>query len=246
MNRSLSNIDYQSPMYLQLREIIRTKIEDGEYPPGTAIPTEHELAKTYGINRLTVRNGIAALVNEGLLKRIQGKGVYVLGEKREQDLETLEGFSQMVRKKSAKPSFQILMKSLRNAGHKYGKIFTIDPSDQIFYIKRVNYIDNEPYSLEEIYIPHYIVPELEDIDLKVFSIYDIYDFYNIEISHSHQTLDLTRLDQSDARFLDIDSSIPLLLFTNISYNESEAVIEYSRSCTRPDKANYKVHFHKER
>jgi GntR family transcriptional regulator len=238
----LSNIDYQSPMYLQLREIIRTKIEDGEFPPGTAIPTEHELAKTYGINRLTVRNGIAALVSEGLLKRIQGKGVYVLGEKREQDLETLEGFSQMVRKKNAEPSFQILAKSLRNAGHMYGKIFKIDPSDKVFYIKRVNHIDNEPYSLEEIFIPHYVVPELEDIDLTVFSVYEIYDFYNIEISYSHQTLDLTQLDQADARFLNVDSSTPLLLFTNTSYNESEAVIEYSRSCTRPDKANYKVHF----
>ncbi|MGX6445833.1 GntR family transcriptional regulator [Neobacillus sp. K501] len=242
----MSNIDYQSPMYLQLREIIRTKIEDGEFPPGTAIPTEHELAKTYGINRLTVRNGIAALVNEGLLKRIQGKGVYVLGEKREQDLETLEGFSQMVKKKNANPSFHILAKSLRSAGHKYGKIFNIDPEDQIFYIKRVNYIDNEPYSLEEIYIPQYVVPELEDIDLKVFSIYEVYDFYNIEISYSQQSLDLTQLDQSDARFLDIDSNTPLLLFTNISFNKAEAVIEYSRSCTRPDKAKYKVHFRNEK
>lgn len=242
----MSNIDYQSPMYLQLREIIRTKIEDGEFPPGTAIPTEQELSNAYGINRLTVRNGISALVNEGLLKRIQGKGVYVLGEKREQDLETLEGFSQMVKKKNAKPSSHILVKSFREAGHKYGKIFNINPSDQIFYIKRVNSIDNEPYSLEEIFIPQFVVPELENIDLTVFSIYEIYDFYNIEISYSQQTLDLTRLDQSDARFLNVTSSNPLLLFTNTSYNKAEAAIEYSKSYTRPDKANYKVHFRNEK
>jgi GntR family transcriptional regulator len=238
----MSTIDYQSPMYLQLREIIRTKIEDGEFLPGTAIPTEHELAKMYGINRLTVRNGISSLVNEGLLKRIQGKGVYVLGEKREQDLETLEGFSQMVRKKNAEPSFQILAKTVRNAGHKYGKIFNIDPAEPIFYIKRVDYIDKEPYSLEEIYIPHQVVPQLEDVDLTIFSIYDIYHFYNIEITYSEQTLDLTLLDQSDARFLESDSSTPLLLFTNTSYNEANTVIEYARSYTRPDKANYKVNF----
>ncbi|MFK9093816.1 GntR family transcriptional regulator [Bacillus salipaludis] len=225
-----------------MREIIRTKIEDGDFLPGTAIPTEHELAETYGINRLTVRSGITALVNEGLLKRIQGKGVYVLGEKNEQDLETLEGFSQMVRKKNAEPSFHILTKSSRNAEHKFSKIFGIDPDDKIFYIKRVDYIDKEPYSLEEIYIPHYVVPELEEIDLTVFSIFEIYDFYHIKMSYSQQTLDLSQLDQSDARFLDIDASTPLLLFTNKSYNESEKVIEYSRSYTRPDKANYKVHF----
>ena len=44
-------IDYQSPIYLQLREVVRAKIEDGEYPPGTAIPSENVLAETYGINR---------------------------------------------------------------------------------------------------------------------------------------------------------------------------------------------------
>ena len=86
-------IDYQSPIYLQLREVVRAKIEDGEYPPGTAIPSENVLAETYGINRLTVRNAIDALVKEGLLKRVQGKGVYVM-VKFERDLEVLGGFSQ--------------------------------------------------------------------------------------------------------------------------------------------------------
>ena len=43
-------IDYRSSIYLQLREVVRTKIEDGDYPPGTAIPSENELAKTYGVN----------------------------------------------------------------------------------------------------------------------------------------------------------------------------------------------------
>ena len=72
---------------LQLREIIRAQIEEGIYPPGTAIPPENELAAQYDVNRLTVRTAIGALVYEGLLKRVQGKGVYVLGEKLNRDLD---------------------------------------------------------------------------------------------------------------------------------------------------------------
>ncbi len=56
-------INYQSPIYLQLREVIRNKIEDGEYLPGMSIPSENDLADTYGINRMTVRNAIAVLVS---------------------------------------------------------------------------------------------------------------------------------------------------------------------------------------
>ena len=64
----MSTIDYRSPIYLQLREVVRTKIEEGEYPPGMAIPSENELSEMYGVNRLTVRNAVEALVGEGLLK----------------------------------------------------------------------------------------------------------------------------------------------------------------------------------
>lgn len=124
--------NYKAPIYLQLREVIRTKIEDGEYPPAMAIPSENELADTYGINRLTVRNAIHALVGEGLLKRVQGKGVYVVGKKMERDLETLGGFTQTIREKNALPSTKILVKARRHAGTKslrYGiRSFPIIPA----------------------------------------------------------------------------------------------------------------------
>ena len=80
-------LDYRMPIYLQLREIVRGKIEDGEYTPGTAIPSENKLAETFGINRITVRNAVDALVNEGILQRVQGKGVVVVGNKDEEALE---------------------------------------------------------------------------------------------------------------------------------------------------------------
>ena len=89
-------IDYNSPMYLQLRELIRSKIEEEEYAPGTAIPSETILASTYGVNRLTVRNAVDELVREGLLKRVQGKGVYVTTVY-ERDLEVLGGFTQTMK-----------------------------------------------------------------------------------------------------------------------------------------------------
>ena len=71
--REDGKLSYRTPIYLQLREIIRNRIEEGEYLPGTAIPSENKLAETYGINRLTVRNAVDTLVNEGILRRVQGK-----------------------------------------------------------------------------------------------------------------------------------------------------------------------------
>ncbi|WP_160679217.1 GntR family transcriptional regulator [Clostridium sp. C8-1-8] len=242
---SKEEINYQSPIYLQLREVIRNKIEDGEYLPGMAIPSENDLADIYGINRMTVRNGIDTLVNEGILKRVQGKGVYVVGSKVERDLETLGGFTQTMREKNTQPCTKVLTKVLRKAGDKYGSIFGIDKEDEIYYIKRICSADGDPVSLEEIYIPKYVVPKLEGIDLGVFSIYEVYEFYGIKISKAFQTLDLTQLEQRDARMLGIDSRLSVMLFECVSYDENEKVIELSRNYTRGDKCNFNVHFHKE-
>jgi GntR family transcriptional regulator len=235
-------VDFHSPIYLQLREVVRGKIEDGEYPPGTAIPSENELAETYGINRLTVRSAIDALVSEGLLRRVQGKGVYVLGSKMERDLETLGGFTQTMLNKHAKPSTKILVKARRRAGSKYACIFSVPPDSELYYIKRLCYADGEPMSLEEILIPCDVVPKLEGIDLSVFSLYEVYDFYGVRLSRAWQTLDLAELEPNDARMLNVDRGRAVLLFSCTSCDEQGRVIEFSRSYTRGDKCNFTVHF----
>jgi GntR family transcriptional regulator len=230
------------PVYLKLREVIRDKIENCEYLPGTAIPSENEFARTYNLNRITVRNALSALVHEGLLKRVHGKGIFVLGKKIERDLETLMGFTQTMLEKNITPSRTTLIKILRRAGPKYSQLFAVKDEDQIYYIKRVCYVDNAPISLEEIFIPKQVVPNLEDIDLSVFTLYDIYDFYGIKLEYARQTLDLTTLEQSDARILEIKKNDPVMLFTCVSYDGSDRVVEIARTYTKPDKCSFAVHF----
>ncbi|RLE32344.1 hypothetical protein DRJ58_05470 [Candidatus Acetothermia bacterium] len=67
----------QRPLYKQLKEYIRTWIESNRLQPGDKIPTERELSRLLGVSRLTVRQAIAELVEEGLLYRVQGSGTYV-------------------------------------------------------------------------------------------------------------------------------------------------------------------------
>jgi len=75
----LTTIDRSSPIpiYHQLRDIIRSQIEDGTWGPGQSIPTEQELCHTYAISRAPVRQALGELVNEGLLVRRPGLGTFV-------------------------------------------------------------------------------------------------------------------------------------------------------------------------
>ncbi len=234
----------QNPFHIQLREIIRSRIEDGEYSPGSAIPSENEFAQEFNLNRMTVRNAISALEHEGLLKPVQGKGVFVVGNKISRDLEKLSGFHQTMKERNVSPMIRILNKSIREAGIKYACIFGVQAKDPIYYIRRLNLAENEPVSIEEIYIPKNILPNLENYDLNVFSLYEIYDFNNIKLHSGWQTLSIITADPHDARILNINADTSVLLFECTSHDLQGNVIEFSRSYTRGDTANYSVTFSK--
>lgn len=237
----ISSVD-RHPMYVQLREIIRSRIDDGEFIPGSAIPSESELAQTYGLHRLTVRNALTALVNEGLLKPVQGKGVYVVGKKLGRDLEKLTGFRQTMRERDVVPGTRVMLITKRPAGLKYAKILEVSPEDQVYYIRRLCLAEDEPVSIEDIYVPCAILSNLEAVDLNVFSLFDIYKFNGIQVTKAWQTLSVTKLDAKDARILQIKPETIVLVFECISRDEKGSVIEFSRSFTRSDKASFTVHY----
>ena len=92
------------------------------------------------------------------------------------------------------------MKTIRTAGLKFAKLLEIEPEEEIFYIRRLYFVDDEPYSIEDVYIPKEILPAIEFTDLDVFSLYDIMEFNGIIYQHAQQTVETTRLDPKDARW----------------------------------------------
>ena len=65
------------PRYLQIVQQLRNRIQNGEYPPNTRIPTENELSVSMGVSRPTVRQALNLLEQEGRLTRVKGSGTYV-------------------------------------------------------------------------------------------------------------------------------------------------------------------------
>lgn len=68
--------DSRIPLYVQLADTIREQIKTGEIKVGDMLPSENEMIKRYGMARLTVREALGVLVNEGLLEKRHGKGTF--------------------------------------------------------------------------------------------------------------------------------------------------------------------------
>ncbi len=233
-------IDYRMPIYLQLREIVRSKIEEGEYMPGTAIPSENKLAETFDINRLTVRNAVDALVNEGILHRVQGKGVFVVGQKYEKALEEYGGFVNNVYGGGKHVTIKELTKALRPAGNKFANYFDMEPDEPLFYVKQLSAIGDEPISLEEIYVPQKILPELEVVNSTVFSMKDIFAFYGIELYSMRQTLEVVNGMTKTRKMLNMPSGVALMRLSVDYFDKTGQVIEYSTSLVRSDRCSFNI------
>ncbi|MFR5415681.1 MAG: GntR family transcriptional regulator [Collinsella sp.] len=100
------------------------RIERGDYPTGSMIPSENELAEEFGTTRLTIRSAMDELVKSGQIRRVQGKGAFV-GHKWFDEHERKGGFRQSVLASGATPSVRILARSKRYAGPYYADLFGI-------------------------------------------------------------------------------------------------------------------------
>ncbi len=241
----MSNANFKSPLYIQLREVIRNKIEDGEYPVGTAIPSESQLAETYGLNPLSVRSALAALKYEGLLRSIQGKGVFVNGPKAERDLESLGGYRQTMDERSIDAHTRVLIKALRPAGPYYSRMLDLAEDEQVWFTRRIDYMNQEPVALEEIYIPEKLLPSYGDVDIELFSIYDIFIWNDLRPTDADQTLRVVFLEPSRAKLIDLTSDEAVMELSNLTRDARGRKIEFGRNYVRADKIEFVAHYAKE-
>ena len=65
------------PVYRQIAALVRDAIRRGDYPPGRAIPSAKRLAQQYDVAEVTARKAVLALVDEGLLEGVTGRGMFV-------------------------------------------------------------------------------------------------------------------------------------------------------------------------
>src|SRR5713101_906477 len=115
------------PRYYQLKEIIRERIHSGEWKPGELIPSERELSEQYKISRMTARQAITELVNEGLFYREQGKGTFVSRHKITQQLLRLTGFTEDIRARGQRPATSVLSAQMCPASEEIAERLCIQP-----------------------------------------------------------------------------------------------------------------------
>lgn len=96
-----------TPVYVQLAELLRERIESGDLPPGSTLPSESRLSQEYGIGRDAVRNAIALLRSEGMVSTMKGQATWVRETVPPEQVELLPGSIVSARMPSSRERHQM-------------------------------------------------------------------------------------------------------------------------------------------
>lgn len=134
------------PLYLDIRRDLHMRLAMGEYTTGAAIPSEAKLAEQYGTTKVTVRNALDGLEEEGLIVRVQGKGTFATHGLEGSVTHNPRGFRDSHRHYQRTPSVRVLEATVREAGEFYARFFGVAPDSDLFYVRRLNCIDGVPFT----------------------------------------------------------------------------------------------------
>jgi GntR family transcriptional regulator len=242
--------DNPTPLYRQLTEVLHRQIEQGLYKPGRPIPSERILCETYGISRITVRQAISEMINEGTLLRKQGKGTFVAERRVNQGLVRLVNFARTVLDLGMKPSTKVLENDVLPADIQLAKVLDIPVTSQIMKLSLLGMGDKEPLVLYESYFPIPLGQRMTREAVKrereglPFSTYDLYgESSGIFPTRANQTLEAMTANIPLASLLHVRKGSAVLMMTSVFLTSDQRPLEFRKAMYRGDR--YKFHITRE-
>jgi len=227
------NLDPNGPVskHQQLREILLDLIDAAG--PEALVPSERDLAKTYGVARMTVRQAVESLVAEGRLFKVAGKGTFVARQK--VDLQArLTSFGEEMTRRGMAPSTTVLTFGRVEATGHMARELSVEPGGGLVYLKRLRYADGIPMAVERCWLPERLVPGLVD-EPAPDSLYATLSLrYGLLPDWGEDVIEAAVADAEAADLLHLKAGSPVLHIERHSY-AGETLVSYSVSSYRADR-----------
>jgi len=222
------------PLYVQVASVMRQRIETGYWVEGDKISTLEELESEFGVARVTIRQAIELLRDEGLLDAQQGRGTFVSGKPlHNRWLNLANDFDKVVA--SIKDNVIKRVHIEENVAAPELDEHEGEPADAYTFLRSVQYNHGEPFSAVNLYLAQ----DIFDRDRKRFTngaaLPMLVEMDDVEIAHAFQTLTIGVADPETAEHLKIGLGEPtadcrLVLLDDKGVALYVADIHYRKDC----------------
>ncbi|MFD1419182.1 GntR family transcriptional regulator [Companilactobacillus keshanensis] len=217
------------PVYIQIHNRIRKEIELGKWTVGERIPSERQLAEDFSVSRMTLRQAIQTLVDEGILQRQVGSGTYVASSKVQEKMSGTTSFTEITEGQGKKPSSKTV--SYHTADPSMSEIEKLKLSDdeQVLRMERIRYADKQPICFEVTTIPIKIVDNLGKDDITSSLYKALEDKAGLKLGSASQTVSAMLASEKIATLLNVKRGSAILRLRQITTLDDGTPFEYVRS-----------------
>lgn len=230
------------PYYAQLAELFREAIVSGEWEPGRPLPSEQGIGVFFGLSRTAVRQALAELSAEGLVRKEKGRGSFVRGPRRtEFVVQELRGFFDEMSEQGKAVSTEVLELETATAPPEEAALLGVPTGSKVVQLDRLRKVDGEPICLARTLLPLPRFAGLPGQDLAASSLYDVlHSTFGVEPRTGWRTVEATAADRRTAALLGVRPGSPLLLLTSLNVDANGVPFEHFTAWYRADRTSFRI------
>ena len=222
------------PVYVQIRESLRAEITGGLLKRGQQLPSENELASKYYVSRMTIRESIEDLVDEGLLYRRHGVGTFVAYPHLQRDHTRLTSFFDKAENEGMRVQVTLLNLELALATPKVAQALDIPMGSRIIRVKTLRCVEDIPITVHDAHVPHELFHGIVNENLEAQHLWTLFEKCGYKVKRAVQRLEAREASKEIAHLLKIKEGMPVLFKERMVYADDGTPVEFTYCYNRGD------------
>jgi GntR family transcriptional regulator len=225
-----------------LRRRLLEQIQSGGLHPGQRLGGERELAVEYGVSRSSLRQALAALEAEGVVRRVPGRagGTFISSDKVDRDLSRIVGVPALLRDQGFTAGSKVMSSAVVAADAATAKALRIEPGAFVCDVVRIRLADSSPISLEHARFPAERFPGLLELSLGG-SLYELLEAeFGVRPAEAEERIEVVSATEDEGLILGVPVGAPLLSITRTTVDADGVPIEASHDLFRADRTRITV------
>lgn len=197
------------PQYRQIELALRERLP--AMRAGERLPSDAELCNEFGVSRMTARNAMQRLAEDGLVERIPGRGTFVVTPPAHRYADRLMAFSHEMARQGRTPSSRLLAREIRSAAASEATALALRPAEPVVVVWRLRLADGVPIAIETAVLVGRTAEAVMAADLEGGSLHEALARSGLVLRRGSATIAAEAATAQDARLLDVDEGDPLLV-----------------------------------
>ncbi len=228
------------PHYRQIELALRDRLAGMQ--PGERLPSDDELCREFGVSRMTARNAMQRLAEDGLVRRIPGRGTFAAAPPAHRYADRLMAFSHEMRRTGRTPSSRLLTREIRPSTAAEARALGLTPTEPVVLLRRLRLADDRPIAVETAVLIRAVASVVMAADLEAGSLHEALGRAGIHLRAGQATITAEPPTPEDVELLEVDPGAPLLVERRIIADTHGRPVEATESRYPGDRYALDVRF----